>query len=81
VYSEELEKAIRTAATQRRLAADDSFVVSVVRLAEVLAIRHCVFVMGPAGSGKTEVWRTLAAACDVQHRPVTVRDLNPKVGL
>jgi hypothetical protein len=77
--SEDLERAIRNAAAQRHLAADDSFVVSVVRLAEVLAIRHCVFIMGPAGSGKTEVWRTLAAAWDLMHKPVTVRDLNPKV--
>jgi MoxR-like ATPase len=34
----------------------------VVQLEELLQIRHCVFVMGPPGAGKTQAWKTLAEA-------------------
>lgn len=29
----------------------------VVQLEELLAIRHCVFVMGPPGAGKSQTWK------------------------
>ena len=28
-------------------------------MAEILDVRHCMFVIGPPGSGKTSVWKTL----------------------
>lgn len=36
---------------------DDLFVLKVIQLEEVLAIRHCVFVMGPPGCGKSSAWK------------------------
>lgn len=33
-----------------------------LQLSELLAIRHCVFLMGPSGCGRTEVYRVLAKA-------------------
>lgn len=38
------------------------FRLKVVQLEELLQIRHCVFVMGPPGAGKTQAWKTLAEA-------------------
>lgn len=39
---------------------EETFVRKVVELKEILEVRHCVFVIGPAGCGKTAVWNTLA---------------------
>ncbi len=33
------------------LTAEDDFILRVVQLSELLAIRHCVFLMGPTGEG------------------------------
>ena len=41
---------------------DDIFRLKVVQIEELLQIRHCVFVMGPPGAGKSQCWRTLAEA-------------------
>ena len=59
---------------------DETFCLKVVQLEELLAIRHCVFVMGPAGSGKSQCWRTLKEARDLRDpsMPTKVIDLNPK---
>lgn len=39
-----------------KLQAEDSFVLKVVQLEELLQVRHSVFVIGNAGSGKSQVW-------------------------
>ena len=44
------------------LVAADAFVAKTINLYEVLSVRHCVFVLGCAGSAKSELWKTLAAA-------------------
>ncbi|CAN0555280.1 unnamed protein product [Ectocarpus sp. 12 AP-2014] len=36
---------------------DDLFCLKVVQLEELLQIRHCVFVMGPPGAGKSQSWK------------------------
>jgi dynein heavy chain len=41
---------------------DDEFILKTVQLGELLEIRHCVFVMGPAGCGKSQTWNCLAKA-------------------
>lgn len=38
-----------------KLQAEDSFVLKVVQLEELLQVRHSVFVIGNAGSGKSQV--------------------------
>jgi dynein heavy chain len=58
---------------------DPDFVLKVVQLSELLAIRHCVFTMGPPGSGKSETWKTLAKAQGKMGQKTTWVDLNPKV--
>ncbi len=51
------EDVIRSCARDAKLTAEDDFVLRVVQLSELLAIRHCVFLMGPTGSGRTECYR------------------------
>jgi len=50
-------KVIRATAVEMKLAPDDDFVLRIVQLSELLAIRHCVFLMGPTGCGRTECYR------------------------
>jgi dynein heavy chain len=60
--------------------AEENLVLKVVQLAELLFVRHSVFIIGPAGAGKTVAWKSLQMAMskrDPQNK-VTVRDLNPK---
>jgi dynein heavy chain len=40
---------------------ENEFVKLVVQVTEILEVRHCMFVIGPAGSGKSAVIRTLGA--------------------
>ncbi len=59
---------------------DENFCLKVVQTEELLNIRHCVFIMGPAGAGKSQCWRTLKMARDLRNpeMPTKVVDLNPK---
>ena len=64
-----------------QLQPEDIFVGKTVDLAELLGIRHCVFALGCAGSGKTCVWKTLQAAQTHLKQgdgPTLVNALNPK---
>jgi len=49
-----------------------------VQLEELLEVRHSVFVVGNAGTGKTQVWKTLFRTYqNIKKKPV-YNDLNPK---
>lgn len=54
------------------------FRLKVVQLEELLQIRHCVFVMGPPGAGKTQSWKTLAEARNIRGEKTKIVDINPK---
>jgi dynein heavy chain len=41
---------------------EPEFILKVVQLKELLAIRHCVFTMGPPGAGKSSTWKILGKA-------------------
>uniref|UniRef100_A0A9L0SQL6 Dynein axonemal heavy chain 17 n=1 Tax=Equus caballus TaxID=9796 RepID=A0A9L0SQL6_HORSE len=61
-----------------KLQAEDSFVLKVVQLEELLQVRHSVFVIGNAGSGKSQVLRSLNKTYqNLKRKPVAV-DLDPK---
>ena len=57
---------------------DEEFILKVVQLKELLEIRHCVFVMGPPGAGKTTTWKILGKAQDKSGKKTTIIDINPK---
>eukprot|EP00884_Botryococcus_braunii_P010094 jgi/Botrbrau1/19086/Bobra.0077s0003.2 len=87
----DFEQVIRETAIKMGLEAEEDFVLRVVQLSELLAIRHCVFLMGPTGAGRTECYRVLARAIATgtdkpintyleatNRKKVTIRDLDPK---
>jgi hypothetical protein len=57
---------------------DTDYIDRCMQLAELLSIRHCVFLLGPPGCGRTEVIRGLAGAQGVQGRKTKIEYLNPK---
>ncbi|NXY81987.1 DYH17 protein, partial [Alcedo cyanopectus] len=46
---------IKQSVLELKLQAEDSFVLKVVQLEELLQVRHSVFVIGNAGCGKSQV--------------------------
>ena len=44
---------------------EENFVGKVLQLQEILDVRHSVMLLGPAGCGKTAVWKTLSACHNV----------------
>jgi len=73
-----LQEAIVSVAGKRGLQAEETFVLKVVELAELLAIRHSVFVIGPPSCGKSEIWKTLLAAFKLQGKKCAYEVINPK---
>ena len=56
----------------------DVICVQIVQLQELVDVRHSVFIIGNAGTGKTCVWKSLVRATkNMGHKPMVV-DLNPK---
>lgn len=77
--NETLEEGIRKATLEAGLQAEDIFVLKVVQLEELLAVRHCVFVLGNAGTGKSQIWKTLNRTYVNMGKKCIAVDLNPKV--
>ncbi|XP_068610643.1 dynein axonemal heavy chain 9 [Brachionichthys hirsutus] len=74
----DFEKHVKEAILDLKLQAEDNFVLKVVQLEELLAVRHSVFVIGNAGTGKSQVMRSLQRTYqNMKRRPVWA-DLNPK---
>ncbi|RLU17527.1 hypothetical protein DMN91_009762 [Ooceraea biroi] len=74
----DFEMMIRAAALDLKLQPDDGFILKVVQLEELFHVRHSVFIVGLAGTGKTEVWKTLNRTYSGQKRKPYYNDLNPK---
>lgn len=75
----DFEKVIDDCTISSNYHPDPEFILKVVQLSELLEIRHCVFVMGPPGSGKTCTWKILARAQDKKGKKTTICDIDPKV--
>uniref|UniRef100_A0A8C9SNB8 Dynein axonemal heavy chain 17 n=1 Tax=Scleropages formosus TaxID=113540 RepID=A0A8C9SNB8_SCLFO len=74
----EFEKFVKQSILDLKLQAEDNFVLKVVQLEELLAVRHSVFVVGNAGTGKSQVMKSLNKTYhNMKRRPVW-SDLNPK---
>ncbi|KAM5310557.1 dynein axonemal heavy chain 9 isoform 2-T2 [Glossophaga mutica] len=72
------EALVRKAVVELKLQAEDNFVLKVVQLEELLAVRHSVFVVGSAGTGKSQVLRSLHKTYQIMKRRPVWTDLNPK---
>ncbi|PNJ55825.1 DNAH11 isoform 1 [Pongo abelii] len=72
------EQMVRQSTLELRLQPEESFILKVVQLEELLAVRHSVFVVGNAGTGKSKILRTLNRTyVNMKQKPVW-NDLNPK---
>ncbi|XP_054847065.1 dynein axonemal heavy chain 11 [Eublepharis macularius] len=74
----QFEQMVKQSTLELRLQPEESFILKVVQLEELLAVRHSVFVVGNAGTGKSEILRTLSRTyINMKLKPVW-NDLNPK---
>jgi dynein heavy chain len=69
---ERMEAIIKEVSQEAGLHPDPEFILKIVQLGELLEIRHCVFVMGPAGAGKSSTWRMLGKAQDKDGKKTTI---------
>ena len=72
------ETIINRVALEDKLTDHPEFIKKVVQLKELMEIRHCVFLMGPPGAGKTATWKTLARAQTANGDKTTIQDMDPK---
>lgn len=81
VFDEALSECITVACEAAGLWSDPFFTLKVMQLDELLDIRHCVFIMGPPGAGKSTAWKILQAAKNHQtpDKKLKIVDINPKV--
>nr|XP_006007896.1 PREDICTED: dynein heavy chain 11, axonemal [Latimeria chalumnae] len=74
----QFEQMVRQSTLELRLQPEESFILKVVQLEELLAVRHSVFVVGNAGTGKSQILKTLNRTyINMKWKPVC-NDLNPK---
>ncbi|KAL1403957.1 hypothetical protein pipiens_005505 [Culex pipiens pipiens] len=76
--SPDFERLIRKSAIELKLQPEDNFILKVVQLEELFAVRHSVFIVGFAGTGKSQVWKTLFKTYQNQKRKPHFNDLDPK---
>ncbi|XP_038108194.1 dynein beta chain, ciliary isoform X2 [Culex quinquefasciatus] len=76
--SPDFERLIRKSAFELKLQPEDNFILKVVQLEELFAVRHSVFIVGFAGTGKSQVWKTLFKTYQNQKRKPHFNDLDPK---
>ncbi|XP_057654279.1 dynein beta chain, ciliary-like [Diorhabda carinulata] len=74
----DFERMVKKSAVDLKLQPEDGFILKVVQLEELFAVRHSVFIIGFAGTGKSMVWKTLNRTYyNLKQKPVYA-DLNPK---
>ncbi|KAL1129229.1 hypothetical protein AAG570_013758 [Ranatra chinensis] len=74
----DFEKQIRQATIDCKLQPEDNFILKVVQLEELFQVRHSVFIIGNAGSGKSCVWKALHRTYYNMKRKPHFNDLEPK---
>eukprot|EP00903_Cladosiphon_okamuranus_P006208 g6103.t2 len=77
---ETLKQKVVTVSTEWGLQIDDTFVLKTVQFQELLDVRHSVMLLGPAGCGKSTIWKTLAQTHNMNKPKKTcvVETVNPK---
>ena len=72
------EKSVKMAACDLKLQPEENFIMKVCQFDELLSVRHSVFIVGDAGTGKTQTWKTLVKTYENLDRHPIFTDLNPK---
>eukprot|EP00937_MAST-01D_sp_MAST-1D-sp2_P002818 g2818.t1 len=60
MVNKDLQRKTRAVAQEKGLQAIDKFVLKVCQYQELIDVRHSVMLLGPAGCGKSTVWKVLA---------------------
>ncbi|EMP26627.1 Dynein heavy chain 11, axonemal [Chelonia mydas] len=74
----QFEQMVKQSTLELHLQPEESFILKVVQLEELLAVHHSVFVVGNAGTGKSTVLRTLNRTYVNMKQKLVWNDLNPK---
>ena len=72
------ETEIRKASTELGFQPDETFILKISQLRELFEVRWSVFLLGPAGCGKTAIWRTLRNAQNTFGEKTVFKPINPK---
>nr|XP_018673081.1 dynein beta chain, ciliary [Ciona intestinalis] len=78
IRDEAFEKRIKQTVARLKLQPEENFILKVVQLEELLAVRHSVFVIGNAGAGKSQILKTLHETHKGAGKKAVWNDLNPK---
>uniref|UniRef100_F6QQT7 AAA+ ATPase domain-containing protein n=1 Tax=Xenopus tropicalis TaxID=8364 RepID=F6QQT7_XENTR len=73
-----LEQMVRQSVAELHLQPEENFILKITQLEELLAVRHSVFVVGNAGTGKSTILRTLHRTYSNMKLKPTWNDINPK---
>ncbi|XP_077576473.1 dynein axonemal heavy chain 11 [Stigmatopora nigra] len=74
----DFENEVRNTTVSLRLQPEEAFILRVMQLVELMAVRHSIFVIGNAGTGKSSILRVLHKTyANLKRKPVW-NDLNPK---
>ena len=84
--NDSLRKIVQTVTKEEKYQTDETFILKVLQFQELLDVRHSVMLLGPAGCGKTTIWRMLANAhnwdmekhCYKPKRTCVYETVNPK---
>ena len=69
--NEQLEIACQEVAVKAGRQPEDAFIQKCVELAEILVVRHCMFVIGTPGVAKTAIWKNMAEGfCHIGHETI-----------
>ncbi|XP_055876061.1 dynein beta chain, ciliary-like isoform X4 [Biomphalaria glabrata] len=74
----DFEKNIKAATIQLKLQPEENFILKVVQLQELFDVRHSVFILGNAGTGKSCVWNALRQTNKLLGKKPVAIDLDPK---
>jgi dynein heavy chain len=69
--NEQLEEACRVVAVKAGRQPEDAFIQKCVELAEILVVRHCMFVIGTPGVAKSTIWKNMAEGfCHINYETI-----------
>ncbi|KAI8425202.1 hypothetical protein MSG28_007025 [Choristoneura fumiferana] len=74
----DFEKNLIDAAVSMKLQPEPGFILKMVQLVELFAVRHSVFINGFAGTGKSMVWQCLHRTYQMLKQKPFYNDLDPK---
>ena len=70
---------VREAAKELGYQPDETFCLKISQLREIFEVRWSVFLLGPAGCGKSAIWKTLMRAQQNFGEKTVYKPINPKV--